>query len=315
MERIRQSIDVGVRIPSRIVMPPMASEGSEDGRIEDSTIEFYKKHAENPHFGLYIVEHNYVERIGKASPKQMSLARDEDVEGHKRLLDAMRSASRDFKVFVQINHAGRKVKPESIDGEPIGPSAEAGVREMTAEDMLRVKDAFVSAALRAQRAGYDGVELHVAHGYLLNQFLSPLANKRSDEYGEDRLLYPLEVFCAIKEAVGNFPVAVRIGGLDFEEGGTAISDGVSAAKRFEEAGASLIDMTGGMNGFTRPGHDEPGWFSDLTEAVKKEVETPVLLTGGVKTCADAERLLKEGKADLIGVGRAFLKDPRWEMDE
>lgn len=312
MEFVNRSLDVGVEVPTRLVMPPMASEGSEDGCVGASSIEFYERCSANPHFGLYIVEHNYIEAMGKATAKQMSLARDEDIEGHRRLLEGMRAVRDDLKVFVQLNHAGKKVKPGVSAEEPIAPSAEAGVREMTAEDMDRVKDAFVAAALRAQKAGYDGVELHVAHGYLLNQFFSPLSNRRRDRYGEDRLLYPLEIFSAMKEALGSYPLAVRIGGLDFDEGGTTIEDGVLAARRFDEAGASLLDMTGGMNGYNRPGHREPGWFSDLTSAVKSDVSAPVLLTGGVHSLSEAEALLREKKADMIGVGRAFLKDPKWE---
>lgn len=311
MQYIETSIQAGVKIPTRIVMPPMASEGAEDGKIGASAVEFYRKCAKNPLFGLYIIEHNYVERAGQVSPKQMSLAEDGAIDSHKRLIDAMQSEAGDHKIFVQLNHAGRKSKLATPPVPLIGPLAEDGVREMNASDMARVQEKFVEAALRAEKAGYDGVEVHVAHGFLLNQFFSPLVNKRRDRYGEDRLAYPLEVFSAVKEALGNFPVAVRIGGLDFEDGGTEIADGVEAAKRFEAAGADLLDMTGGMNGYTRPGHSEPGWFSDLTAQTKAAVTTPVLLTGGVQTPEGAEALLAAEKADLIGVGRAFLKNPDW----
>ena len=151
------------------------------------------------------------------------------------------------------------------------------------------------------------------HGYLLNQFFSPITNKRTDEYGEDRLRFPLEVFESIKESVGDFPVAVPIGGLDFEEGGTELPDIIEAAQRFEKAEACMLDITGGINCYSRPGHDEPGWFSDVTSAVKEGVNIPVLLTGGITTLEDAVDLLEDQKGDLIGIGRAVLKDPNWKM--
>ena len=155
----------------------------------------------------------------------------------------------------------------------------------------------------------------MAHGYLLNQFLSPLTNFRDDDYGEDRVKYPLEVFRSMKEALGDFPLAVRIGGIETIEGGTTVDDGVRAAKAFDTAGAAFLDMTGGMTGYNRPGHEEAGWFQDLSRAVKKETIAPVLLTGGITTYDEAEKLLAEDAADLFGIGRAFLKDPNWETDK
>lgn len=318
MRKIHETVHVGVDIHSRLVMPPMVTEASVGGEISEKTLAYYKKMAANKQFDLFIIEHSYVAEDGKASLKQMSLADDEKVSGHGKLVEAIKSVRPDAAVFLQLNHAGIKTRADIIGVDLMGPSVrpwDKMCRAMSLEDMARVKADFVAAALRAKAAGYDGAELHVAHGYLLNQFLSPLTNFRTDDYGEDRVKYPLEVFRAMKEALGDFPLAVRIGGIETIEGGTTVDDGVRAAKAFDTAGAAFLDMTGGMTGYNRPGHKEAGWFQDLSRAVKKETTAPVLLTGGITTYDDAEKLLAEDAADLFGIGRAFLKDPNWETDK
>ena len=318
MRKIHETVHVGVDIHSRLVMPPMASEASAGGEIGEKTLAYYKKMAANKQFDLFIIEHSYVAEDGKASLKQMSLADDEKIAGHEKLVAAIKSVRPDAAVFLQLNHAGIKTCADIIGADPMGPSVrpwDKMCRAMSLEDMARVKADFVAAALRAKKAGYDGAELHVAHGYLLNQFLSPLTNFRDDDYGEDRVKYPLEVFRAMKDALGDFPLAVRIGGIETIEGGTTVDDGVRAAKAFDTAGAAFLDMTGGMTGYNRPGHKEAGWFQDLSRAVKRETTAPVLLTGGITTYDEAEKLLAEDAADLFGIGRAFLKDPNWETDK
>lgn len=318
MRKIHETVHIGVDIHSRLVMPPMVTEASTEGEISEQTLAYYKKMAANKHFDLFIIEHSYVSEDGKASLKQMSLADDEKIAGHRKLVETIKSVRPDAAVFLQLNHAGIKTRGDFIGTDPMGPSVrpwDKMCRAMTLEDMARVKEDFVAAALRAKAAGYDGAELHVAHGYLLNQFLSPLTNFRDDDYGEDRVKYPLEVFQAMKEALGDFPLAVRIGGIETIEGGTTVDDGVRAAKAFDAAGAAFLDMTGGMTGFNRTGHEEAGWFQDLSRAVKKETTAPVLLTGGITTYDEAEKLLAEDAADLFGIGRAFLKNPNWETDK
>lgn len=318
MRKIHETVHVGVDIHSRLVMPPMATEASVGGEISEKTLAYYKKMAANKQFDLFIIEHSYVSEDGKASLKQMSLADDEKIAGHEKLVAAIKSVRPDAAVFSQLNHAGIKTRGDIIGTDPMGPSVrpwDKMCRVMTLKDMARVKEDFVAAALRAKAAGYDGAELHVAHGYLLNQFLSPLTNFRDDDYGEDRVKYPLEVFRAMKEALGDFPLAVRIGGIETIAGGTTVDDGVRAAKAFDAAGAAFLDMTGGMTGYNRPEHKEAGWFQDLSRAVKKETTAPVLLTGGITTYDEAEKLLAEDAADLFGIGRAFLKDPNWETDK
>ena len=220
--------------------------------------------------------------------------------------------------FVQLNHAGSNGIDESVSASSVNIPIKKlfkKPRELSVQEILAIEEAFAAAAVRAVEAGYDGVEIHCAHGYLLNQFYSPMTNKRTDEYGgslENRLRFTVETVTAVRQAVGgDVPVAVRLGGADYLPGGSREEDAVQAAILLETAGVDRLDISGGMCFFMRPGHIEPGFFSSMTEKIKAEVSVPVLLTGGIKKAEDAERLLEEGKADLIGVGRALLKDAYW----
>lgn len=186
---------------------------------------------------------------------------------------------------------------------------------MDCEDIKRITNAFAHAARWAVKAGYDGVEIHSAHGYLLNQFYSPLSNKRNDDYGgtiDNRIRLHLEIIHAVREAIGkNVPIALRLGACDYMDGGSTAEQAVYAAKQFEIAGIDLLDISGGHNGYMIPGHTEEGYFSSVSKEVRKAVNIPVILTGGIVTPAGAEQLLDEGAADLIGVGRGILKDSSW----
>ena len=189
---------------------------------------------------------------------------------------------------------------------------------MTVEDIEHVKESFVSAALRAQAAGFDGVEIHSAHGYMLNQFYSPLTNHRTDAYNgqtlEGRTRLHAEILRVVREAVGDdYPVAIRFGACDYMEGGSRIEEIPEASRIFEEAGADMLDISGGLGGFTVKGRTQPGWFAELSIPARNSVQIPVLLTGGIITADDAEQLLRENVADLIGVGRAMLKDAYWSV--
>jgi 2,4-dienoyl-CoA reductase-like NADH-dependent reductase (Old Yellow Enzyme family) len=223
---------------------------------------------------------------------------------------------------MQINFAGSAAKSEITGKEVLAPSEVVNPLHggemptaMSKDDIKEVVNAFGKAAARVKEAGFDGVEIHSAHGYLLNQFFSPLSNKRDDEYGgsvHNRIRLHLEVIKIVREAVGeNFPVLLRLAASDYKDGGITIEDSVIAAAEFEKAGVDVLDISGGFCGYTRPGVKEPGYFSPLTEEIKKVVSIPVILTGGVKEAKDAEELLSEGKADLIGVARAIFKDSKW----
>ncbi len=319
---IHQPITIqGMTLPTRLVMPPMATEAGEHGLVSEGLIDYYVARAQNEHVGLIITEHQYVDKRGKASPKQLSIADDEAIFGLRRLTAAVHRAKPGIKIISQINHCGRQ---SHGTGEMalVGPMAETvdgrQVEALSREDIASLVEAYAQGARRAKEAGYDGVEIHSAHGYLLNQFYSPLSNKRTDEYGpqtmENRLRFHREVIEAVKAQVGaSYPVALRLGGVDYTEGGSTVNDAVEAAQLLESYGIHLLDLSGGLTFYTRKDCHEPGWFADMSTPVKEAVSIPVILTGGVQTLAQAETLLQAQAADLIGVGRALLKDAHWEM--
>ena len=318
---IKDSLDKGlIHLGTRIVLPPMATEKSDGGRVTDSLCRYYEDRAANPLLGLIITEHMYIAMEGRASKGQLSIAEDEVIDGLKKLMDTIHKAQSGIKVFAQINHAGGKVDPELTGGKPVSSSVHgfkfAESRALSKDEIHHIADLFAEAAMRAKKGGYDGVEIHSAHGYLLNQFYSPLINNREDEYGphtmEDRLRFHKEVLEKVRAAVGpDYPIAMRLGGCDYQEGGSTEADAVEAAKLLCAYGADLIDVSGGMNGYIIAGHDYPGYFKDMTKAIKEAVDVPVMTTGGVTTTEQAEELLSYGAADLIGVGRAIYKDAAW----
>ncbi len=319
---LQNAIQIGkLTLKNRLAMPPMATGKTDNGLVTDELIAYYRDRAQFSAPGLIILEHAYITPAGRANAGQLSIADDDCIEGLSRLVQAIHEAG--SAVIAQLNHAGGSAEPEtpgvnlSASAVPSPRKPEAGTpREMTAEEIHETAAAFAGAAVRAVKAGCDGVEIHSAHSYLLNQFYSPITNKRTDEYGvqtmENRLRFHLEAIAAVRRAVGpDVPIALRLGGADYLPGGSTEEDAVEACRMFEDAGIDLIDLSGGMCGFVRPEHPEAGYFSSMSEKVKAAVHTPVMVTGGVRTIADAEQLLEDSKADIIGVGRALFRDAHW----
>lgn len=313
-------------LENRLVMPPMATaKADENGHVTDAVCDYYRERAKYSKIGLIITEHSYIHLQGKAHPGQTSIASDDVIPSLAQLTHCIHQEG--VKVFAQLSHAGSAAVSKTTGQWPVGPSAvyhpkqtEELPLEMTVQQIHEVTGWFAQAALRAKQAGFDGVELHSAHGYLLNQFFSPLSNRRTDVYGaqsvENRTRFHREVLQAVREAVGDtFPIAVRLGGCDYQTGGSTIEDCVEACQLLEKSGTDLLHLTGGMNGFVRPGHGEPGYFQDLSIPVKQVVHIPVLLTGGVTTLSQAEALIAKGCADMIGVGRAIFKNPHWADED
>lgn len=325
---IKESITVGHHVlKNRMVKAPIHSETCVDGKITAETERHYDARAKGGRFGLVVVEHSFVRQDGMASATQLSSSRDSDIEGLRRICNIIHKYG--SKAILQISHAGcgalrdvtgeEPISASNISvtcGWPYGKPNPEKPRPLTVNEIHALEQAFFKAAERAMEAGYDGINLHSAHAYLLDQFFSPITNKRTDEYNgytlEGRTRIHMELIKGLRQVIGEKALfALRLGGCDYTVGGTTIEDAVWACKRFEEAGVDLLDISGGTCCFVRKGHTYPGYFGDISEAVKKEVSIPVLLTGGVKTVEDAEKLLQEGKADMIGVGRVITAKPNW----
>ena len=283
----------------------MAKVQSKNGFITDEMIDHYDKRVEK--LGLVIVEIGYV-KYNTIYSKQplISYAEDDKIPGLTKLVNAIHKHN--IPVIAQLGHDGAATGISSSDGELNGVK----YHSMSNEEILDIENCFVQAAIRAKKAGFDGVEIHSAHGFLLNQFYSPFYNKRTDDYGKNKIKIHLEIIEKMKKELGeDFPIFLRLGACDYCEGGATINDAVKACVQFEKAGVDCLDISGGKNGFTNPNDKSPGYFRDASSEVKKNVKIPVILTGGVKTVEQAEELIKNQCADLIGVGREILKHPDW----
>lgn len=309
-----------MNLRNRLVMPPMATSKAEpDGQVSEALLAYYGDKSRGGDISLIIIEHSSISPEGKANYNQLSVSDDAMIPGLRKLADIIhRNGS---KTAMQINHSGSAALKEVTGTTPLAPSAIANPRrgdmprEISQKEIGDIVNAFKDAGRRVREAGFDAVEIHSAHGYLLNQFLSPLTNKRTDRYGGDisgRIYIHLQVIEAVRAAVEpDFPIQVRLGASDYTEGGTTIEDSKIAARAFEEAGADVIHISGGFIGYTPPGLTGQGYFAPLSEAIKSAVDIPVILTGGITEAEAAEKFLEERKADLIGVGRAILQDSTW----
>ena len=305
---LEQPIRIGtLELANRLVLPPMATEKTASGVASDALCEYYRERSGK--LGLIITEHAYVLKEGKASHGQLSLGPDADLASLRKLVEAIH-AQGTTKVMAQISHAGQYTTEDIIGQPPLT------VDGLSLEEIARIQEAFVDAALRAKDVGYDGVEIHCAHGFLLNQFYSPLTNHRTDAYNgvtmEGRTRFQCEIIRMVREAVGDdYPVIFRFGTYDHIEGGSTLDEIAEAAKRFEAAGVDMIDVSGGLAGFRLKGNTQAGYFGEESERVKRAVDVPVLLTGGIRFREEAEALIEAGKCDMIGIGKPILNDASW----
>lgn len=309
-----------IHFHNRLVLPPIVTNKADaEGKVTEALLEYYDKITTGGYFSVAVIENAYVHANGKFDRRQLSIESDDRIDGLAKLAKTIQGNG--TKGILQINHAGIHSSIEVIDDLPIGPcdildsDGEKHARAIDRQDIASVVSYYQAAALRAQKAGFDGVEIHSAHGFLLNQFYSPLINKRTDEYGgtvQNRIRIHIEIIKAIREVTNDdFIISLRLGACDYAVGGTTIQDSVIAASELEKAGVDLLSISGGLSGFTVPGDNSQGYFSPLSYAVKNVVSIPVLLTGGITESSAANRLLMGQKADLLGIGRAMLKDIQW----
>ena len=313
-----------VTAPNRFVRSATHDFMADDGGfVTDAHIELYARLAEGE-VGLIVTGHAHVQPSGRASPRQMAVFDDRFVDGLARIPEVVHRTP--SIVFLQIAHAGRQTKEKLCGCTPVSPSAvydpvsKVMPRELTGDEVLALVADFVSATLRAKRAGFDGVQLHAAHGYLISSFLSPHTNRRTDEWGgpvENRARVLVEVLRGVKSAGGrDFPVIVKLNSTDFLEGGLSLDDAVRVARLIEADGVDGIEVSGGMaeagRGSVWPGlrgEDEEGYFAANAAKVKAAVRVPVFALGGVRTFAVAEKLVREGRADLVSLSRPLIRDP------
>jgi NADPH2 dehydrogenase len=320
-----------LELPNRIAVSPMCQYSADDGVASDWHINHLGALA-NSGAALVVVEATGVERSGRITHGCTGLYSDDCEAALARVLAHCRRYGT-AKIGIQIAHAGRKasaarpwegghslkagedpwetIAPSAI---PFGPNWQVP-REMTAADMERVRNAFVAAAKRAVRIGFDAIELHVAHGYLLHSFMSPVSNKRSDAYGGPlaaRMRFPLEVAQAVRAAVPKgIPLGARLTGSDWVDGGLTPDDAVTFAKALKAAGYDFACISsGGISTDSRP--TQVAKFNvDFAAKVKREASIATRAVGLIVTPKQAEEVVAEGKADMVALARGFLDNPHW----
>ncbi len=297
---------------NRIVLPPMQTgRANFEGAVTNKLINFYVRRSLA--LGLPIVEHAYVSSTGKIGPKQLGIYDDSLISGFEKLAKRIHEVG--APAIVQISHAGGVTNKKVIGTEPAGPSARPKTRMLDVSEMVEIANDFADAAKRAVKADLDGVELHGAHGYLLNQFFSPLLNKREDEYGgslENRMRFPLLVVGKVRTILKGKLLLYRLGSDDLAPNGTHIEDSVTFAKKLEQAGVDIIDVSGGMCGSEpKQLRQVKGYFIPQAIEIKKAVNVPIIGVGGIRYAEFADKLVSEGKVDLVAVGRAFWRDYQW----
>lgn len=312
-------------LKNRIVMPGMSTSlGGAFGEINDHVIRYYEERAKGG-TGLIITEFTTIDyELGRGAMNQLRIDHDRFITGFYRLANAVHKYG--AKIFVQLHHAGRQGNSLLTDGKQIvapSPVMCKGVgeqpRELTTAEVKELVQKFIAGAVRAKTAGVDGVEVHGAHGYLINQFLSPKSNIRTDEYGgsfENRMRFLKEIVVGIKEKCGqDFPVTVRLSVDEFDEGGQDVSLSKEICRYLEAIGVDGIHASCGnynsMETIIESPLYEEGWRVYLAEEMKKVVKIPVITVGNIRDPKYVDSIIGEGKADFVAIGRGHIADPEW----
>jgi 2,4-dienoyl-CoA reductase-like NADH-dependent reductase (Old Yellow Enzyme family)/thioredoxin reductase len=327
IEKLFEPLMIGpMEVKNRIVMPAICSNlGSAYGEVTQRFIDYYVERAKGG-AGLIVIENTCIEwPRGKAGVSPIRIDDWKYVPGLHELARAVQAHG--VKIATQLHHTGRQNSPictedtELVAPSPVPcpPTGAPMPHELDEDEIEELEEKFVIAAQRTRWAGFDAVELHGAHGYLISQFLSPFANKRDDDYGGDldgRMLFVENIMEGIRGGLGDFPVIFRISGDEFIEGGLTIEDTKEIAERLEELGVDCISVSAGM-------YESKPWFTrifptmsmeegcnvPLAEEIKKAVDIPVIVVGKLGDPLLAEKVIQEGKADLIAMGRQLLADP------
>jgi 2,4-dienoyl-CoA reductase-like NADH-dependent reductase (Old Yellow Enzyme family) len=336
MAEIFEATDLsGIQLRNRLVRSA-TWEGLADaeGRVTPELVRIHEVLAEGG-VGLIISSYMYVQKVGKQAPGQIGVDSDEMVPGLTELAGSVHD--RDAKIVGQIVHCGGQADRRQTGGlQPVAPSAVESPgyslvpHELTIDEIHGIVEDFAAAARRLQRAGFDGVQLHGAHGYLINQFLSPLMNRREDDYGGDlagRMRFLEEVYAAVRRQVGaDYPVTIKLTAADHLEGGFEFAEALQVAQRLAELGIDAIEVSSGTAASgkevpVRQGIDraeDEAYNAPYARRVKAATGVPVMVVGGLRSGPVLRRLLEDGDADLFSLSRPLIRQPdlvnRWRVD-
>lgn len=318
-------------LENRIVVSPMCQYSAVDGCPTDWHLAHLGQLALSG-AGLLIAEATNVEARGRISLGCTGLYSDENEAAWKRVIDFCRAHGK-AKLGLQIAHAGRKASArrpwegmagisDAVGGwEPVAPSAIAYGEQfrvphaLTHAELDAMTDTYVATARRAARLGFDLLELHCAHGYLLHEFLSPLSNQRTDQYGgtlDNRMRYPLEIFSALRVVwPAAKPFGVRVSATDWAQGGWSLEETVEFARRLQALGCDFIDVSSGGLAIDQQMQVGPGYNVPFAERIKRETGMTTIAVGMITQAEQAEKIIAEGKADMVALARGMLYNPRW----
>lgn len=312
----------GLYLPNRIIMPAMCTEyANSDGSVSQRMIDYYAVRAQGG-VGLIIVEIPYIDKYSKAFPHMFGLYDDKLIPGLKKLSQAIHDNG--GKAALQLAHVGRRASSKLTFAPAIGPSAIPAVgcevpRELTASQVKDVIKSFDEAARRAVVSGFDAVEIHMAHGYIINQFLSPYSNHRTDEYGgslENRARFAVEIVEAVRRTVGpSFPIFCKITGSEFVDEGIDMKMCKEYVRILEKAGIDAVTVSGGIlesgEYIVQPMAVPRGCHVERAREVKKSAAIPVIAIGRINKPFLAEEILQNGDADMVAIGRGLIADPEF----
>jgi len=316
---------------NRIFMSPMCQYSAVDGLVNEWHITHYLSRAIGGVGGI-IIEATAVEQRGRITPYDLGMYNIEQKDAFSRLIELIKKFSPSTKIGVQLAHAGKKGskdKPwlgeklliteengyETVAPSPIAFDESSSIpKQMDKKELEFVKESFVNSAKMAKEAGFDFIELHMAHGYLLHEFLSPLSNTRQDEYGgslQNRMRFPLEIARLVKEEIKNIPFFVRISATDWAKGGWDLESSVEFAKQLKLLGVDLIDVSsGGLVPYAQLETDF-GYQTFFSSTIKHQAQILTSAVGLIVDAYQAEHILATRQADIVVLGRALLSDPYW----
>ncbi len=332
----------GIRIKNRFVRSAtFEGMASEDGNVTDELVELYKVLAEGG-VGLIITGYAYVQPSGKAIPRQTGIYGDDLIPGLRKIAETVHEHGDGCKVAIQLVHCGRQsffLEKTMAPSAVFEPVVSIMPREMTVEEIEETIEAFAEAARRTKEAGFDAVQVHAAHGYLLSEFLSPYTNRRTDEYGgstENRIKIVEDIYKRAVEKVGkDFPILIKMNVDDFLEGGINLDESKKIAERLSRMGFAAIETSGCMDETTTRDKEELGWTPALApysrinirskdkeayhlpyaREIRKVIDVPLILVGGIRSLDVIEKILAEGSADFIALSRPLIRQPdlpnRW----